>query len=242
MNRTYSHPITILPSVCDATARLSVPGAFSLFMDVATEHADALGISMRQIGAKGLFWLTVRTRIRFYKRPGMLESAEITTFPEDPGKLRCNRDYVLSQNGKILIEGKTEWAILETQTGKLHTASDIFPGDLTPEAKPVWDEPFSRISDDFSAAEAFGTYTVQSTDIDLGGHMNNAAYIRAIASLYPCEQWNAMEIREMEAVYRAPCFEGDLLRVYRRQAENITDLRMANAEDQTVLLARIITA
>ena len=42
----YERPLTILPSMCDATAKLGVPNAFALFMDLATEHAERLGIGM----------------------------------------------------------------------------------------------------------------------------------------------------------------------------------------------------
>ena len=240
MKRVYTREAAILPSVCDGTGRLSVPGTFALFMDAATEHAEALGVGLRAMAAKNLFWLTVRTRVRFSRRPAMMETVTVETFPEDGGKVRCYRDYRLKSGEELLAEGKTEWAVLDTATGRLHPAQDVMPADLEPPVPPVWEEPFSRIDEDFTGAELLGTYTVASTDIDLGGHMNNAAYIRALAGMFPGKAWNAMRIRELEVVFRAPCFEGDALAVERRCADGVTDLRMREG-DKTVLLARIVT-
>lgn len=239
MNRLFSYDLTILPSVCDSTGRLSVPGTFALFMDIATAHAETLGVGLRAMAQRRLFWLTVRTRIRFFRRPSMAETVTVETFPEEAGKVRCNRDYRLRSGDELLAAGKTEWAILDTATGRPHPVQGVFPTDLEPEIPPVWDDPFSRIAEDFSGASRLADYTVVSTDIDIGGHMNNAAYIRALAGLFSTEAWNAMEIREMEVVYRAPCFAGSVIATERREIPGGMELRMS-AEGKTVLLARIL--
>ncbi|MBQ7565567.1 MAG: hypothetical protein IJT18_00455 [Oscillospiraceae bacterium] len=240
MKRVYRREAAILPSMCDSAGRLSVPGTFALFMDAATEHAEALGVGLRAMAAKNLFWLTVRTRVRFFRRPAMMETVTVETFPEDAGRVRCDRDYRLLCGEELLAAGKTEWAILDTATGKLRPAQDVMPAGIEPPVTPVWEEPFSRIDEDFSGAEALGAYTVASTDIDLGGHMNNAAYIRALAGMFPGKVWNAMRIRELEAVFRAPCFEGDTIAAVRRTADGATDIRMRVGE-KTVLLARLVS-
>ncbi len=61
----YTEELTILPGVCDSSAALGIPGVFSLFMDVATAHALALGCGLDVLGPQGLFWLAVRTRVLF---------------------------------------------------------------------------------------------------------------------------------------------------------------------------------
>ena len=113
--------ITILPSMCDGAGRLSIPDTFALFMDIAAEHANALGCGVYDMAEKGLYWLTVRTRVRFTRRPALMEKAVLTTWPEAPGRLRANRDYLLEGPGGILAAGKTEWAVLDQATGKLRS-------------------------------------------------------------------------------------------------------------------------
>lgn len=230
--------LTILPSLCDSSAALGVPDTFALFMDIATEHACALGCGLDVLSPRGLFWLTVRTRVRFFRRPKLFERVSLSTWPEMPGKLRTNRDYTIEQNGTLLAAGKTEWTVLDTASGRLHPMADVFsPGDASLPA-PVWDEPFTHMPDE--AMEEFACYTVQSTDIDLGGHMNNTAYIRALARLFSCETWQGMHIRELEIAYRAACYEGDTL-VWQSRADGDTLLlRAALPDGKTIALARLV--
>ena len=239
MKCVYSREMTILPSVCDFTGRLSVPDTFALFMDIATEHAEALGIGLGALAQRDLFWLTARTRARFIRRPRMTERVTLSTWPETPERSRCNRDYLITANGETLIEGKTEWMVMNLKTGRLHPADALFSGDLEIEDRRVLPEPFMRMSEDFTGASELGTYTVRATDIDIGGHMNNAAYLRAVAGIFSTEDWKNLDIRELEAAYRTPCFEGDALRIQRRDADRAVELRLSR-EDRTVLLVKLV--
>lgn len=239
MQSYYEREMTILPSMCDATARLGVPNAFALFMDIATEHAEALGIGMNGLMKQGLFWLTVRTRIRFIERPRMTETVTARTWPETPERSRCNRDYALLRGGKRIVEGKTEWMIMNLKTNRLHPVDGVFPEGLELLEDRVIPEPFTHISEDFSGAKSLGTYTVRSTDIDLGGHTNNAAYVRAIAGAFSSKEWQALNPREMEVAFRSPCFEGETLEIQRRDSDEGVDVRLSR-DERTIVVARIV--
>ena len=238
MKCEYSRSLTVLPSMCDASGRLGVPDTFALFMDIATEHAEQLGIGMNGLMKQGLFWLTARTRVRFHRHPAMVETVTARTWPEKPERSRCNRDYVLEANGEILAEGKTEWMIMNLKTGRLYPTDSVFPEDLELLEDRVLPGPFMRMSDDFTDLDDFGSYTVRSTDIDLGGHMNNAAYVRAIAGAFSASAWQEMDIHEMEVAFRAQCYEGSVLRIQRRAGEAGTEVRLS-CDGKTVVLARI---
>lgn len=81
---------------------------------------------------------------------------------------------------------------------------------------------------------------MRSTDIDLGGHMNNAAYVRAFAGAFSSEERKALRVHETEAAFRAPCYEGDTLRLQRRSADGALELRASLPDGKTILLARVI--
>ena len=238
MKGFYEREMTVLPSMCDADGLLGIPNAFALFMDLATEHAEVLGIGFRDLWPKGLFWLTARTKIRFYRRPRMVETVALRTWPETPERSRCNRDYRMERGGEVLIEGKTEWMVMNMKTGRLHPADSVFPEGLELLPDRVLPEPFLRMADDFSGAEDLGTYLVRSTDIDIGGHMNNAAYLRAMFGAFSNAELNAMKIRSVDALFRSPCFEGDTLAWQRAEAPDSLHIRAACGE-KTVFLASL---
>lgn len=239
MQGYYERALTILPSMCDATAKLGVPNAFALFMDLATEHAERLGVGMNGLMKQGLFWLTVRTRIRFYDCPALTETVTLRTWPEAPERSRCNRDYAILRGGEVIVAGKTEWMIMDLKTHRLRPVDGVFPEDLELLEDRVLPEPFARLTDDYADADCLGQYTVRSTDIDLGGHMNNAAYVRAIAGAFSSKDWSDLRIREMEVAFRSPCFEGETLEIHRRHADGGTEIRLSR-EGKTIALARIV--
>ena len=241
MENRLQKSVTILPSLCDHRGELSIPDTFALFMDIASEHAHNLGCGIYDLGKQGLYWLTVRTRVRFFRRPAMMEQVTLFTWPEAPGKLRADRDYLLEGGGAVLAAGKTEWAVLDQNTGRLVPASRVYPPDLAFYAGTVWEEPYSRLPDE--AMEEYARYTVRSTDTDVGQHMNNVAYVRALAGTFSLAEWEALNPREAEISYRTPCHEGDLLVWQRRAGEDGTlYLRAVREDGKTAVQAKLIPA
>lgn len=224
MEALMTREMIVLPSVCDREMKLSIPDLFAQFMDVATLHAERLGVGADAMFGRGLFWLTVKTKIHVLRRPRMLETVTVSTRPLVPERVRAIREYRMEAGGELLAEGKTEWAVIETATGKLCPMTGIFPAELELAAQAQYPAPFARIKPDFSEAETVGTYRVRATDIDLGGHMNNVAYLRAVLGTLSGTALSDFPQGEIEISFRTPCFEGDVLTVRRRETETGCEL------------------
>ena len=240
MQQVFERDYIIPPSACDFSGQLAYPGAFAVFMDLATEHAERLGVGLRAMRAKERFWLTVKTKLVFLARPAISERVRLLTWPEKPGPLRFDRSYELRRGDALLIAGRTEWAVMNTAAGTLAPSADILPAGMVYERGPALEERYARIPPRFEG-EPFAAYRVRSTDIDLGGHMNNAAYPRALFGLLSSEEVAARDIRSIDLIFRAPCYEGEELDVRRREDGGALDLCMSKGE-QVRLLARLAEA
>ncbi|MBQ8203341.1 MAG: hypothetical protein IJZ75_03575 [Clostridia bacterium] len=226
MNNIYKSQFKLPVSLADNNGRLSIPSVFYLCCDLATYHAAELKVGLDILGPKGLFWLAVKTKIKIHRLPSMMENIEAITWPEAPNRIRCNRYYAIKSGEELLIEGKTEWAVIDINTNRLQKVEGIYPEELVHLEDTVCDEPYEKFNLDFKDGKDFGSYTVKSTDIDVGNHMNNAAYARAFISLFTCEEINKMNIKEVEITYKAPCFEGENLTVKRIDTEDAIYLAM----------------
>ena len=238
MEQIFQHDFIIPPSACDFDGRLSYPGAFSVFMDLATEHAEHLGVGLSAMRARDRFWLTVKTRIVFQERPEISEVVRLLTWPEKPGPLRFNRSYEMRRDGALLVAGRTEWAVMNTGTGALARSTDVLPEALCYERGSALDSGYARVAGSFEGLEPFSEYRVRSTDIDLGGHMNNAAYPRALFGCFTVDQRRENDLRCIDMIFRSPCYEGETLEFRRRDHDGVLDLRASRGEE-TVLLARL---
>ena len=238
MEQLFRQDIVIAPSMADGSGLLAYDRTFALFMDAAAAHSELLGAGVRPMLEQGLFWLTVRSRARFPRRPRIGERAEVRTWPEQPGKARVLRSYELRQGSEVLAAGKTEWAVLNVKSGSIAPLAGLFPAGLTYELPSACPERFAEVARDFSTADSCGGYRVRSTDIDLGGHMNNAAYLRALLGCFSAAELKALDIREIDLVFRSPCFEGDELELRRLRTEAGLDLAFLR-EGKPAFLARL---
>ena len=169
MQQVFERDFMIPPSACDASGCLSYPGAFAVFMDLATEHAERLGVGLSAMRKKNRFWLTVKTKIVYSERPAISERVRLLTWPEKPGPLRFNRSYALRRGDTLLLAGRTEWAVLDTATGSLAPSADIMPEGMVYERASALAESYARIPPRFEG-EPFASCRVRSTDIPRRAH------------------------------------------------------------------------
>ena len=235
----YSTQITVMPSQTDFINRLGYYETFRLFMDLANMHAEKLGVDQLTLMNRSLFWLTVKTRIRFYRRPGMSCRVEGQTWPVKPLSLRTDRCYRLLDDEGPLAEGRTEWAIMDLSKGRLANLADLFPTELefNEESFPI--EDFPRIMPADDTYEVKGTYKVTSSDIDMGQHMNNAAYVRALLGMFSVQELRDMDIKEITVVFKTSAHEGDVLSMPLKRTGNTIDTGLYFQDGKPALLARI---
>lgn len=238
MEQIYEQELLVAPSLSDSAGALGYHDAFSVFMDIASVHAQLLGVGLDDMARRDLFWLTVKTQVCFFDRPKIMERVTVRTWPEAPGRLRGNRSYQILRGDEVLVAGKTEWAILNMKTNQLVPMGGVYPQELSFDRGTACPEPFARIADDFDGA-AVGSYTVRSTDIDVGRHMNNTAYLRSILCFFPCRELHDAPIRRIDVAFRTPCYEGDVLELQERQTDAGLDVRLSR-DGATALLARFL--
>lgn len=229
----------ISTSLCSNRPQLSLPGLFTLFMDAATLHGEELGLGMQALATRGFIWVASKTRILVHHYPSTLKEVTVATWPEVPGRLRCNRYYTLKDGETMLAEGKTEWIMLEPATGKLVRTEGNYP--LTIEHCPdvVCDLPFSRVDDHFESCDELRKYIVSSGDIDTSQHMNNVRYICALMGALTTKQIESLRITGAEAIFRVQCFEGEELSIRMRPWEEGIDLAAVKADGKTAMILRL---
>ena len=214
---------TITPSMCDASGRLGIPNAFDLFMDMASMDSDRIGNGVKQLLVQGRFWVTTKTIIRFHKRPGIMDRVELSTWPENirgTGGLKGNRDYMVrSLDGVVLLDGKSEWTMLDKNTNSYVELRDVYPPEYEFCEELCCPQKYFKLGGEFEGNHC-GSHKVLGNDVDFVGHMNNVAYIKAFASCFSAKEWAALNISELEIHFRRPCFEGDVLDFYTRERKD----------------------
>ena len=238
MDMKYTRTVTILPSQIDITGKLGAANTFDLLMDTATLAAGAMGVGWDFLIRKGLFWITVKTKIRFIQPPGLLDTVEVSTWPEEPGEKRCLRHYRIARGGETLILGKTEWAIVSALTGRPQMMEKVLPRGVDYPTERACPEPFPMIDEAFMEPP-FASHRVSAMDIDMARHMNNVAYVRAIINSFSVKEWKKLGVKEMDVIFRASAHEGDVLRFQKRVEKGWVDIVGKLENGETSMLARL---
>ncbi len=240
MENKFTRKFNVLSSACDYTGGLGFVGTFNLFMDLATEHATNLGVGSDALRCKNCFWVAAKSRIRILRIPKMMEEVTASTWPEKPKTIRFNRYYTVEDSRGVIAQGKTEWAILDMESGRPCKAADVYPQNIEHLEDAVCNEPFSRISTDFATCKELCKHRIVSADIDLSRHMNNVAYIRAVLSAFTCEELDKMNISEIEIAYRQQCYEGEVLSIRRRDTEDAVEIGVIKPDGNCGAVLRIV--
>lgn len=214
MGNTLNKEIRVLSSLCDLEGRMGIYNIFNCFMDMAAEHAEQIGVGFYTMLEQRCYWVAVRTRVKFYERPAIMETIEGESWPHAPALAKNDRFYRLEKDGKVLAEGRTEWAAQNMDTGRIMRCADYFPSGTDFREDKVCEEAFTRFKPLAGETEDF-SYTVTAMDIDTGCHMNNVMYIRMLLNTFSGEELRAMEISEVEISYRRACLEGERLSIRR---------------------------
>ena len=236
----YTTDLQIMPSQVDYENRLRYHETFNVFMDLANRHAEILGIDQNTLMNKGLFWLTVKTRICFHRRPKMSDRIQAQTWPVKPSSVRSDRCYRILDDDGLLAEGRTEWAIMDMNTGRLANMKDMFPQELVFNEEPFSIEDFPRIAACDETYTLKNKYIVISSDIDMGQHMNNVAYVRALMGMFSVQELKEMDIREITVIFKTSAHEGDELSMKEKKTDAGYDCGLFFGDGKPAVLAQIV--
>ncbi len=223
---------TITPDCIDAQGNLLPQAVLALFQDAAGAHAEILGVGFEALLKKNLLWVVTQIRYRVLKPIGAEQEVIVETWPLPPNRLGFERCYrLLDTQGKILMEGTSNWVVMDTQTRKMAAA-----GDLYPEMEFCSDKTFedrARRIKDFEATAAACTVIPDGSLIDGNGHVNNTHYASFAETALGGHQG---KIRAFQIDYLHEVLLGQPLTLY-CTAEEKTVIVKGESADQTRMFA-----
>lgn len=165
----------ITSNMCGPDRVVKPSGILDLFQSVAGEHANELGIGMRQIYPQNYAWVLMRVRYEMIKPILMDSEVKVITWPQPAGRIDFDRDYLICDlNDNILVKGSSKWVVINLETRRIERTSKFsYPHN------PKLDRNFEGIDKIDNTNVNFNEsrkYVVRPSDIDMVGHLNNTKY------------------------------------------------------------------
>jgi len=232
MDSVFTQTHIAMPDMCGADAKLTCPAVFTLFQNIASCHAQQLGLGGLEMAARGRYWVAVQTRVELCSPATMMDQLQLESWPlpAAPGDVRFMRNYRLRTKGTTVAQGTTEWTILNDQKRLCRVQDAGFPEDFVYDTTPVFDTPLLRLKDICTDTDWRFAHIVRNSDIDMAQHMNNVAYVRTMLDAFSAEELMQHPVASMEIRYSVPCYEGETLQVYRQDhdADSFLTIRKEN--------------
>jgi acyl-CoA thioester hydrolase len=127
----YSKPFVIPSSAIDENGHANNVAYVQWMQEIAIEHYEAIG-GIEAQGSEAT-WVVREHRIEYFLPAFEGEEIEIRTWVENVRRVRSLRKYefVRKSDGKILVQGETDWVFVHTKTGKPLPIPEEVAGVLT---------------------------------------------------------------------------------------------------------------
>ena len=215
----HKREITVAVNDTDFNRMLKPSAVMGYFQDIASEHADMLGIGYDDLLSQGLSWVMIRMSFEIFKNPRIGDILTISTFPEKPKSSDVNRGYYISGgDGDIIAAGSSKWCVIDMNTYKIQRCTPLFEKfgeDVYMPSQPL-ENANCKVEKLSGAKDAKPlTFTVQVTDLDQNRHMNNARYGDAILNACGMETLKSNHISRVDINFMSQLFIGDEYEVFK---------------------------
>ena len=239
MNRTHKHTYHLTAGECDATGSLPLPLLVERLIEVATEHANMLGIGYDRLKLSGISWVLSRMSVEMSRYPAINDTYSITTWIESFNHRFSERNMCITDaQGHIIGYARTVWAAIDFRRRSM---ADL-PQDVS---LPVgqYPCPINKMPRMFPISQecAEFEYTFRYCDLDFNRHVNTVCYIELILNRWSLADYDARIISRFDIMFSKECHFMESVNVRTLQTEPVSECELIRG-DERVVAARITWA
>jgi len=207
----YRKKHTVQVSDVDFSRKLKLSTMFVYFQDMATEHAERLGVGRDILQKDNLIWVLTSSRADIERYPVWNENIFIETWPLQPDKVNFERDFlVYDENNNIIARAVTNWVIIDISSRKLKRSKVINAEFPDAGRERSIDCTLGRINANGDMTEAYRK-TVGYSDIDMNEHLNNSKYLDYIMDCFSVEDHKNYFTKSIEVNYIHEALPGETI-------------------------------
>ena len=240
---------------CNAQGELSLAVLTSKIIDIATAHANSLGIGNPVMEHLDYGWILSRLAIEMQSYPKANSEYYLSTWIESFNRHFSVRNFEISDaSGKSYGFATSVWMVLNwatrenAGTSHLNLAEEMISGDKAPISKFGKHMPIIEPgADDASAAHHALTATAPAeirtfgySDLDFYRHVNTVRYVAMLMNSFSLEEMDANAVRRIELAFMREGRYGETVRLLRSREDNQTWFALSDACDGTVLLSAAV--
>lgn len=215
----YSEEFKIRTYDADFTRTVSPTSVFGFMQELATVHAQMLGLGYEDSKENGFYWVIGRSKYDFRRLPGLFEVISVKTWPAGIDGLCALRRFEFSIGQEVIGEGLTYWLMLDCET--LRPCKPKYFYDMTKDL-PILDTDHFKLKKEPMPSEMEFVFekTMGTSDLDWNNHVNNLNYSRLIYDSIPKVILEQKKIVSMQINYLKEVHSGDTISIFLANESN----------------------
>ncbi|MCM1451071.1 MAG: thioesterase [Clostridium sp.] len=234
LSRTY----TLTAGETDAQGRLPLPLIVTRVIEVATAHADLLGLGYANLIEHRAGWVLSRLSVEMDRYPRIGETYTFTTYIQSYTRLYSDRCFVITDDqGEEIGHVRSMWAAIDMDKRCAVDLTQFNPEHFVVNTRRQCPIPMPKKIPLVKEGEAEATpYTFKYCDIDFHRHVNTVMYVRLLLNQWPMEFFDKCRIHRFAIAFHSECHFGQEAVVLRSDEGNqsICEIRV---EDKRAVAA-----
>ena len=250
MNQELTQTFFLSAGETDAEGKLSLPLLTSKIIDIATAHANSLGIGNPSMAHLRRGWVLSRLAIEMTEYPKVNDSYSLTTWVESWNRHFSERNFAITAaDGRVLGYARSIWMVLDTETRESTGLShlNLPEGIISSRECPIprqgkhhlilplsFDGELPRGAVKSTAEPQH--YTFKYCDIDYYRHVNTVRYVQMLLNRFSLEFFDTHEIERMELTFMRESLYGQTVAINRADNGSETLFSLNNSDTSEPLL------
>lgn len=212
LERIFSREYFLTPAECNPQQRMPLTLLINRVIEVATLHANALGIGYAHLVDYHQTWVLSRVAVEMERYPAVNDTYTVETWVASVNRLFSERDFrFLDGQGRVIGWARTVWAVIDTRTRQGADISRMAWLDTVaiPDRCPVAKSARLRPLTEYAAA----TYRFTYCDIDFNRHVNSSRYIELLLNQWSLDFHDRNRLTRFEIAYLREAYYGEPVEV-----------------------------
>ena len=200
MEREYRLDFMLKPSVSNAERQLPLTLLIEQVIELATDHANHLGIGFLSMEGKDIGWVLSRLSVEMKRWPKVGEKYTVKTWVETWNRHFSERCFAVEEpDGKVLGYVRTVWMVIGLTSHKSYgTAEMHLPEDVVGVREcPILRQQRHKHFEPSIVTE----YMFKYTDIDFYRHVNTVRYAALMLNQFSLEMFDKHHLYRFEIAF-----------------------------------------
>ena len=237
--KEYSHRYFLAPGECTPEGEMPITLLLTRIIEVATEHADKLGVGYTTLITENQSWVLSRVTIEMKQYPVVNKKYTFTTWIENFNRNFSQRNFEISDDeGNVLGYARTIWVVINGITRESADISKFSHLQEVTSEHPCPIEPQSRLRPVTGGTTSH--YAFKYCDLDINQHVNSVRYVELLMNQLPLSDYESNFVKRFEIAYIKECVYAEEMTIAVDHTTDDVKIEITNAEGTSHCRARIL--